>query len=216
MVRVIEFDPRLSLAQAISTLRVRAAPPKGASLLQTFGDCVCTIFSARSGDSCTVSNCIFSFDYLVGTRKQRRRNVEPDGLSGFQIYSELKFYGCLDRQIGRSAALQDTVDIRSSLAKLIDGIAAIGEQPASIGPKPIGVHRREAIPVGQFKNRLLVLRGNCIGWHQQPAVGSFGQALDVARNVLTAPDGSRDEFDAGSRRRCFESLKISGPPGGVA
>src|SRR3954468_9335742 len=31
MVRVIEFDPRLSLAQAISTLRVRAAPPKGAS-----------------------------------------------------------------------------------------------------------------------------------------------------------------------------------------
>jgi hypothetical protein len=52
-----------------------------------------------------------SFNHLVGTGEQRRRNIEAKCLCGFQIDHQLVFGWCLNWQVGRLLALEDAIDV---------------------------------------------------------------------------------------------------------
>jgi hypothetical protein len=52
-----------------------------------------------------------SFDHLVGAAEQRKRNGQPERLSGLEVDDQLDFRGLLDRHIGGALALEDAMDV---------------------------------------------------------------------------------------------------------
>jgi len=77
--------------------------------------------SARSG--LALQQTASLFDHLVRANKQRWRNRKIQCLCGLTIYDQLEFSWRLDRQIARSCALEDAVNIKSRLSRLILDIA---------------------------------------------------------------------------------------------
>src|SRR5262245_53319753 len=66
-----------------------------------------------------------SFDHLVGTGEKRWRHGKAQRLGGLEIDDQLVLFWRLDRQIGRLLALEDTIDIASRLAVLVDEVRPI-------------------------------------------------------------------------------------------
>jgi hypothetical protein len=54
------------------------------------------------------------FDHLVGGREKHRWDGQAKRLGGLKIDHELVFGWCLDRQIGRFLAFEDTINISGS------------------------------------------------------------------------------------------------------
>src|ERR1700730_19344996 len=86
------------------------------------------------------------FDYLVGEREQRSRNVEPKCLRGLEVDHQIEFGWLLNRKIAGLFALQDAIDVTGRLPGLVGGVAAIGHQATAGGVEPKCVGSRQAIP----------------------------------------------------------------------
>src|SRR5262252_6226971 len=52
-----------------------------------------------------------SFDHLVGTRDERRRQLEPKRLGGLEVDSQLEFDRLLHREVGGLGALQNLMHV---------------------------------------------------------------------------------------------------------
>jgi hypothetical protein len=57
------------------------------------------------------------FDYLVGARDDRRRNLKADGFCSFQVDSEFKRDRLRDRQVSGLGATQNLIGIERAHAK---------------------------------------------------------------------------------------------------
>src|SRR3974390_2680945 len=57
---------------------------------------------------------------LISARNERRRHSEADRLSGLEVDHQLKFSRALHRQVGWLLALEDAIDVASSLPERID------------------------------------------------------------------------------------------------
>src|ERR1700680_3390687 len=68
------------------------------------------------------------FDHLVGSRQQRRRNGEAEGLGGLQVYSQFEARGLFDRDIRGLCASQYLVDVGRCAAEKIGEILSVRQQ----------------------------------------------------------------------------------------
>ena len=59
---------------------------------------------------------LFSFEYFVGTTRQRQRHGDAERLGGLQVDVQLDFACLLHRQIGRLIALENSPGIDSDEA----------------------------------------------------------------------------------------------------
>jgi hypothetical protein len=65
-----------------------------------------------------------SFDHLVGSRQQRRRDSQPEHLGGLEVDDEFKPGWLPNWQIGRLLAFKDPSDVSAELAsKQTSGLA---------------------------------------------------------------------------------------------
>jgi hypothetical protein len=80
--------------------------------------------SLRQDHSC-------SFDHLVGTADQRKRDDEAERLGGLEVDDQFHLGGLLDRQIGGFFALENTAGICASLSICTQGAARVAHQTAS-------------------------------------------------------------------------------------
>ena len=68
------------------------------------------------------------FDHRVGAGEYRRRNGEAEYLGGLEIDHQLVLGRCLHRQVGRFLALENTIDVGGSAARVVGKIGSIGDQ----------------------------------------------------------------------------------------
>src|SRR4051812_35293595 len=69
-----------------------------------------------------------SFDHLVGTGKQRRRNIEAECPGGLEIDHKLELDWRLDGKLARFHALENAISIRRRTPVLVDEIRTIRDQ----------------------------------------------------------------------------------------
>src|SRR5262245_31076134 len=74
--------------------------------------------------------CAASFDYLIGTREERRRNFETDSFRSLKIDNEVELRRLLHRQVSRLGSLENSIYILGRAAKLIVPIDTVGYQAA--------------------------------------------------------------------------------------
>src|SRR5947208_8451931 len=88
-----------------------------------------------------------SFNHLVRTRVQRRRNVDPEFLGRLEIYHQLERGGLHDRQIVGFGPIQNATSINTSLAIGVRDVSAVTDQSA------IFSELAERIDCGQARTR---------------------------------------------------------------
>jgi hypothetical protein len=69
-----------------------------------------------------------SFDYLIGTGENRRRDRQPERLGGIEIDHQLEGGRLLHRQIGRLCAFEDSPRVTGCLAKERDKLDSITDE----------------------------------------------------------------------------------------
>src|ERR1700737_4610527 len=68
------------------------------------------------------------FNHLIGSRQQRRRNGEAEGLGGLQVYSQFEARGLFDRDISGLCASQYLVDVGRCAAEKIGKLLSVRQQ----------------------------------------------------------------------------------------
>src|SRR4051812_15149654 len=76
-----------------------------------------------------------SFDHLVRTSDQRRRNGKTERLGGFEVDDYLKICGGLDRKVGGLLALENAIDVTGRASKLTKLIVSVTKQAARLGKR---------------------------------------------------------------------------------
>jgi hypothetical protein len=88
------------------------------------------------------------FDDRVGAGEQGRRNIEVEGLCGFQVENEFKPSGLLNREIAGLFALQNAIDIAGRLRTISGTLGPYDMSPPSLTnsrqPYIVGRPRRAA------------------------------------------------------------------------
>jgi hypothetical protein len=70
-----------------------------------------------------------SFNHLVRGSEQRSRYGEAENLGSLEIDDQFELGGLLDRQVARSCALEDFIDVGRSAAKQFNVAWRIGYEP---------------------------------------------------------------------------------------
>src|SRR5262245_39459749 len=84
--------------------------------------------------------CSESFDHLISSCQNVRRNRQSNLLGGFEINHELKLRGLLDREVSGLYSLQDFVHVNSSAAIRVTITRGIGHEPTSFNEVTSLVH----------------------------------------------------------------------------
>src|SRR6266571_5235717 len=69
-------------------------------------------------------------DYFVGSGLQRQRHGEAERFRGLEVDYQLELGRLLDRKRGGRRALEDARDVGAGAGVIVDGIAAVTDQPA--------------------------------------------------------------------------------------
>ena len=109
-------------------------------------------------------------DHLVGTGKQRRRDLKAERLGRLQVDHELVLGRRLHRQVGRLLALENTVDVAGCTPVLVDEIRSIGDQTAVSGVRAAVVDRRQPVPSRQRDDQRTMKRRRRAPGYDQAAI----------------------------------------------
>src|SRR5262245_34930169 len=74
-----------------------------------------------------------SFDHLIGTGEQRRRNVETDGLRRGEVDHQIELRRHLDRKVSRLRALENPTDVDAGATMGIGQAGSVAHQAADLG-----------------------------------------------------------------------------------
>ena len=99
----------------------------------------------------------FLFDYLVGLRKQRRWHGYTQCLSCLKIDHQLVLGRRLHRKVTRLLALEDAIDIASSLPVWIDRIWSIRDQAAIGDESAERIDCRQSMPGCERNDQITVI-----------------------------------------------------------
>jgi len=66
-----------------------------------------------------------SFDHLVGAGEQRLRNVEVQGLGGFEVDSQFELRWLLNGKISRLFSIENTGSVNANLAICVRKAGAV-------------------------------------------------------------------------------------------
>jgi hypothetical protein len=97
--------------------------------------------AVRSGDGDRAG----SFDDAVGASLHRRWNRHAERLGGLEIDDELERGWLLDREIGRTRALQDLCYVGRRTPEHVSQVGSIGHQSARVDVFPLGEDSRQPI-----------------------------------------------------------------------
>src|SRR5215470_17720013 len=101
-----------------------------------------------------------SFDHLIGSNQQRRRDGQAERLGGLEIDGELEFSRLLHWQIGRARAFENFVHVHRCLPPLIAIVGPVCDKSAALY---VTVwkreHRRKAI-TQEFGDLGAVIQGD--------------------------------------------------------
>ena len=137
--------------------------------------------------------------HLVGAGEQKRRDFDADGPGGFKIDNQFELVRCLDRQVGRIRAAQDTINIRRGAPVLAHQIDSVNRQSSVGRPVTERIDCRNAMTLCRSKDRCPIIRG--------PPSAAAGVKVDGG--IGTDPIGS-DCGQAGSG--CLTARKSHWPP----
>src|SRR5262249_46998779 len=96
------------------------------------------------------------FDHLVGDREQLVWNGEAERLRSLEVDGQLELGRHLDRQVSRSCASKDAIDVGRSSPVQIDAVDAIGDQTAARSEGTKRVNRRPSVASRQSNDQLTV------------------------------------------------------------
>jgi hypothetical protein len=82
------------------------------------------------------------FDHFIGAGGQFRRHGEAEPFRRLQVDDQLVFGRRLYREIGRSFALQDSVDVASRSPLKIAEISAVGDKTTAFYEGSLWIDRR--------------------------------------------------------------------------
>src|SRR5262249_18330955 len=101
----------------------------------------------------------YSFDHLVGTGGERRRNVEGERFGGLGVYHQLEFGWRLHRQVSRLLAFENASDIGGGTPKEIGSVNPKRHEAAIGGVKAEGINRRKTVTGGKPNDQIAMDRG---------------------------------------------------------
>src|SRR5881227_2585700 len=105
------------------------------------------------GVSSDASNALFLFDHLVGTGKQRCRDLEPKRPRRFEVDDQLEFCGLLDGKFCGALPIENAPHIVAGASEHGWIIRSIGHQAAALNELPCAEHCGDRILVGEAYNR---------------------------------------------------------------
>src|ERR1700730_3967784 len=85
------------------------------------------------------------FDHLVGTRKQRWRNVEAERLCGLEVDNKIESCRLDARQVSGLVSLKNPTGIEAKQAICLNAIMAVAHEPTGIWIVTPLINRRDAV-----------------------------------------------------------------------
>src|SRR6516165_6129485 len=90
-----------------------------------------------------------SLDHLVGTREQRRRNVDAECFCGREVDHQLEFSREFDRQVAGLFAFENPADVDAGAAKSIRLTWSVADQAANLNELALIIHGRQGMPASE-------------------------------------------------------------------
>src|SRR5204863_10223916 len=123
-------------------------------------------------------SCAVSLDHLVGARQQCDRNLDAERLRGLEVDDKLELVGLLHRKIGWLFALEDTVDVASSMPVEIDIIDTVRRQSAIARVIAQRIDSRKAVLRCEREDQLAICSGDRAREYDQAATRRPCKVLD--------------------------------------
>ena len=89
------------------------------------------------------------FDHFVGADHEGQRHVDAERLGGFEVDDQLVLGRCLNWELRRCRAAQDTIYVGAGPAIGLADVDAVGNQPPFVGKIAEWVDRRYAQARGE-------------------------------------------------------------------
>src|SRR5215471_8169531 len=110
------------------------------------------------------------FDDLVGALLEKERHVKAERLGGLEIDHKLELDRSLDGKLTRRLALEDAIDIRGRLTKLIEPVTSIRQQATEFGEETKRIDSRETVASSQRGDLLAMAAHEAIRHHDQASI----------------------------------------------
>ena len=103
---------------------------------------------------CQKRTFLYLFDHLVSAGKYCRRNGEAHCFRGLEVDHEFVLGRRLHRQVGRLLALEDAVNLRRRLPKIVGHIRPVRQQATVSREYMQRINRRQSMPSSRLYDQL--------------------------------------------------------------